>query len=103
MLLCDIVVDGIEIDWAIHVPLMLHILLLGLDHTRPIVYQHCKQLLLNLLVVLAQHNDHLTVSHIVLNSRTKQLELGLTTPALPVVSHVFTGRFGVTVFLWFKL
>ncbi|KAH1002588.1 hypothetical protein HUJ04_008665 [Dendroctonus ponderosae] len=92
MLLCDIVVDGIELDWAIHVPLMLHILFLGLDHTRTIVYQHCKQLLLNLLVVLAQHNDHLTVAHVLLNSQSMQLELGLSTPSLPVVNHVFTGK-----------
>ncbi|CAG9770963.1 unnamed protein product [Ceutorhynchus assimilis] len=90
MLLCDIVVDGIELDWAIHVPLMLHILFLGLDHTRTIVYQHCKQLLMNLLIVLAQHNDHLTVAHILLNSQSTQLELGLTTPSLPIVNHVFT-------------
>ncbi|KAJ8924572.1 hypothetical protein NQ315_000721 [Exocentrus adspersus] len=90
MLLCDIVVDGIDIDWTVHVPLMLHILFLGLDHTRPLVYQHCKQLLLNLLIVLAQHNDHLTVAHIVLNSKTKQLGLGLSTPTLPVFTHAFT-------------
>ncbi|XP_030765953.1 protein furry isoform X3 [Sitophilus oryzae] len=90
MLLCDIVVDGIELDWAIHVPLMLHILFLGLDHTRTIVYQHCKRLLLNLLTVLAQHNDHLTVAHILLNSQSVQLELGLSTPSLSVVRHVFT-------------
>ncbi|KAJ8969161.1 hypothetical protein NQ314_001902 [Rhamnusium bicolor] len=90
MLLCDIVVDGIELDWTVHVPLMLHILFLGLDHTRPLVYQHCKQLLLNLLIVLAQHNDHLTVAHSLLNSKTKQLGLGLSTPSLSVVSHVFT-------------
>ncbi|XP_072390599.1 protein furry isoform X1 [Diabrotica undecimpunctata] len=91
MLLCDIVVDGIELDWTIHVPLMLHILFLGLDHTRALVYQHCKQLLLNLLVVLALHNDHLTVAHILLNSKTKQLELGLLTPTLStVVEHTFT-------------
>ncbi|KAG5899998.1 hypothetical protein JTB14_009085 [Gonioctena quinquepunctata] len=91
MLLCDIVVDGIELDWTIHVPLMLHILFLGLDHTRPLVYQHCKQLLLNLLIVLAQHNDHLTVAHILLNSKTKQLDLGLSTPTLStVVEHAFT-------------
>lgn len=51
MLLTDIVVDGIpEVDWTLHVPIMLHILFLGLDHTRPIVHDHCKQLLLNLLV-----------------------------------------------------
>nr|XP_023011562.1 protein furry [Leptinotarsa decemlineata] len=91
MLLCDIVVDGIELDWTIHVPLMLHISFLGLDHNRPLVYQHCKQLLLNLLIVLAHHNDHLTVAHILLNSKTKQLELGLTTPTLStVVEHAFT-------------
>lgn len=53
MLLTDIVVDGIpEVDWTLHVPIMLHILFLGLDHTRPIVRDHCKQLVLNLLVRL---------------------------------------------------
>lgn len=52
MLLTDIVIDGIpEVDWTLHVPIMLHILFLGLDHTRPIVRDHCKQLLLNLLVI----------------------------------------------------
>lgn len=51
MLLTDIVIDGIpEVDWTLHVPIMLHILFLGLDHTRPIVRDHCKQLLLNFLV-----------------------------------------------------
>lgn len=51
MLLTEIVVDGIPgIDWTLHLPLMLHILLLGLDHTRVIVREHCKQLCMNLLV-----------------------------------------------------
>lgn len=91
MLLTDIVVDGIrELDWTLHVPLMLHILFLGIDHTRPIVRDHCKQLLLNLLVVLAGHNDHLTVAKIMLNSQTSKLGLGLTTPALSVIQHNFT-------------
>ncbi|KAJ9600360.1 hypothetical protein L9F63_009330, partial [Diploptera punctata] len=90
MLLTDVVVDGVDLDWSIHVPLMLHILFLGLDHNRPLVHEHCKQLLLNLLLVLADHNDHLTVAHILLNCKTSQLGLGLTTPTLPVLSHVFT-------------
>lgn len=34
MLLCDVVLDGVELDWSIHVPLMLHIVFLGMDHTR---------------------------------------------------------------------
>lgn len=99
MLLCDVVVDGIELDWTIHVPLMLHILFLGLDHTRSLVYQHCKQLLLNLLIVLAQHNDHLTVAHILLNAKTMQMDLGLSPPTLPVISHVYTGLYSLECLL----
>lgn len=58
MLLTDIVIDGIpEVDWTLHVPIMLHILFLGLDHTRPIVRDHCKQLLLNLLVKRLELRD----------------------------------------------
>lgn len=91
MLLVDVVVDGVDLDWSIHVPLMLHILFLGLDHSRPLVHEHCRLLLLNLLVALAEHNDHLTVAHILLNSKTNQLGLGLPTPVLPVLPHVFTG------------
>uniref|UniRef100_A0AAG5D1F0 Cell morphogenesis protein N-terminal domain-containing protein n=1 Tax=Anopheles atroparvus TaxID=41427 RepID=A0AAG5D1F0_ANOAO len=91
MLLTDIVVDGIPgLDWTLHVPLMLHILFLGLDHTRRIVREHCKKLLLNLLIVLAEHNDHLTVAKILLNSDTSKLQLGIVVPALPVIDHNFT-------------
>ncbi|XP_055531189.1 protein furry isoform X3 [Wyeomyia smithii] len=91
MLLTDIVVDGIPgLDWTLHVPLMLHILFLGLDHTRPIVRDHCKKLLLNLLIVLAEHNDHLNVAKILLNSDTSKLRLGLSVPSLPVIDHNFT-------------
>ncbi|KAK6628770.1 hypothetical protein RUM43_002586 [Polyplax serrata] len=90
MLLTDVVIDGVDVDWSIHVPLMLHILFLGLDHTRPLVHEHCKSLLLNLLVVLADHSDHLTVAQILLNCKTKQLGLGLHIPSLPVIPHNFT-------------
>uniref|UniRef100_A0A182UT25 Protein furry n=1 Tax=Anopheles merus TaxID=30066 RepID=A0A182UT25_ANOME len=91
MLLTDIVVDGIPgLDWTLHVPLMLHILFLGLDHTRRIVRDHCKKLLLNLLIVLAEHNDHLTVAKILLNSDTSKLRLGIVVPSLPVIDHNFT-------------
>lgn len=91
MLLADIVVDGIPgVDWTLHVPLMLHILFLGLDHTRSIVRDHCKQLLLNLLIVLSNHNDHLSVARILLNSETIKLGLGLSVPPLAIISHNFT-------------
>lgn len=91
MLLSDIVVDGIAgIDWTLHLPLMLHILFLGLDHSRAIVRDHCKQLLLNLLCVQSIHNDHFTLAKIMLNSQTKKLGLGLAASIPSVVAHNFT-------------
>lgn len=93
MLLCDVVIDGLELDWTIHVPLMLHVAFLGLDHTRPLVHTHCKQLLLNLLIVIAQHNDYLTVAQILLTIKTEELMLGLSIPSLPVIEHNYTGEY----------
>lgn len=90
MLLTDIVVDGITgIDWTLHLPLMLHILFLGLDHTRAIVRDHCKQLLLNLLLVQSKHNDHFGLAKIMLNSEAKKLGLGLACSTTHVLSHNF--------------
>lgn len=89
MLLTEIVgINGI--DWTLHLPLMLHILFLGLDHTRAIVRDHCKQLLLNLLFVQSKHNDHLSLAKIMLNSQTIKLGLGLTISSIPVIPHNFT-------------
>ncbi|KAL4704303.1 hypothetical protein ACJJTC_012879, partial [Scirpophaga incertulas] len=90
MLLCDVVLDGVEPDWSIHVPLMLHIVFLGMDHNRWIVHQHCRQLLLNLLVAVAAHQDHLTVARTLLASRSSQLGLAVQPPHLPLVPHNFT-------------
>lgn len=104
MLLTDIIIDGIpEIDWTLHIPIMLHILFLGLDHTRPIVRDHCKQLLLNCLVVLSEHNDHLTVAKILLNAQTSKMGLGLPIPTLPVSIHNFTGTHHVQTAVNFKI
>lgn len=41
-------------------------------------------------VVLAEHNDHLTVARILLNSETSKLGLGLSIPHLSVIVHNFT-------------
>lgn len=101
MLLNDIVIDGIpEIDWTLHIPTMLHILFLGLDHTRPIVRDHCKQLLLNMLMVLAEHMDHLTIAKIVLNSQTTKMGLGLPVPNLSIAIHNFMGNFVLQIVIY---
>ncbi|XP_026809010.1 protein furry isoform X2 [Rhopalosiphum maidis] len=90
MLLKDLPSDSLDIDWSIHMPLMLHIALLGMDHSRSLVHQHCKQLLLNLLLVLANNSDQLTIAQVLLNRDTIHLSLGLPTPPVPVTQHNFT-------------
>ncbi|XP_023347388.1 protein furry [Eurytemora carolleeae] len=94
ILLTDLVVDGLDldchsVDWSVHLPLMLHIIFLGLDNNRPIVHQHCKQLLLNLLVVLGAHGDHLSVASILLGNKTAQLNYGLTHTNSTALTHNF--------------
>ncbi|GFN79511.1 protein furry homolog isoform x3, partial [Plakobranchus ocellatus] len=58
MFLCDLVLDGLEVDWSPHLPLMLHVIFLGLDHSRALVYEHCKKLLQNLLLLAASSQDN---------------------------------------------
>ncbi|KAK4300624.1 hypothetical protein Pmani_027179 [Petrolisthes manimaculis] len=89
MLICEVIVAGVDVDchsvdWSIHVPLMLHIITLGLDHTRPLVHHHCKTLLTHLLTVVGDHGDHLGVARVLLNNKTTQLGYGL------VPNSVFT-------------
>lgn len=46
-----------KVDWFLYLPLLLHVALLGLDLLRPLVYEHSKALLGNLVIVLACKND----------------------------------------------
>ncbi|KAH9507150.1 hypothetical protein DERF_011848 [Dermatophagoides farinae] len=78
MLMSDVITQDIHVDWTPHIPLMLHIIFLGMDHSKPIVYEHCKQLLLNLLVACCKHEDNLTVARILLKNRIQQQNFGLS-------------------------
>uniref|UniRef100_A0A3Q3JJP9 Furry homolog b (Drosophila) n=1 Tax=Monopterus albus TaxID=43700 RepID=A0A3Q3JJP9_MONAL len=54
----EMVVDhSVREDWALHLPLLLHALFLGLDHYRPEVYEHSRRLLLHLLIALSCNNN----------------------------------------------
>ncbi|KAK3100413.1 hypothetical protein FSP39_019611 [Pinctada imbricata] len=68
MFLSDLVLDGLEIDWSAHLPLMLHVIFLGLDHTRAMVYEHCKKLLENLLL-LASAQEQQSIARLLLEYR----------------------------------
>ena len=60
MILSELVLEiHSEVDWSEHLPLMLHVALLGLDLMRPLVYEHSKALLANLVVVVACRNNML--------------------------------------------
>ena len=54
MILSELVLElQSEVEWTEHLPLLLHVGLLGLDLQRPLVYEHSKALLGNLVIVVA--------------------------------------------------
>lgn len=90
MLLCDVLPYGIGLDWSPHIPTMLHISFLGLDHSRSVVNEHCKQLLIHLLSLCTRHKDDVTVSRILLQNKCSQLGYGLSSMRLPGATPNFT-------------
>ena len=84
--------DCNSVDWSVHIPLMLHIIFLGLDNSRELVHKHCQQLLLNLFIVIGQHQDHLGISRILMNAKIDLDSVGLSLPSLPVIKHNFTEK-----------
>uniref|UniRef100_A0A672MER2 FRY microtubule binding protein n=1 Tax=Sinocyclocheilus grahami TaxID=75366 RepID=A0A672MER2_SINGR len=66
----ELVVDhSVKEDWALHLPLLLHACFLGMDHYRPEVFEHCKRLLLHLLITLSCNNNFSLIASVLLNTR----------------------------------
>ncbi|KAM7399056.1 hypothetical protein PAMP_018349 [Pampus punctatissimus] len=66
----EMVVDhSVREDWAMHLPLLLHALFLGMDHYRPEVFEHSKRLLLHLLITLSCNNNFQTIASVLLQTR----------------------------------
>ncbi|XP_046892599.1 protein furry homolog isoform X1 [Hypomesus transpacificus] len=66
----EMVVDhGVREDWALHLPLLLHALFLGMDHYRPEVYEHSKRLLLHLLITLSCNSNFQGIASVLLHTR----------------------------------
>lgn len=57
ILLSELVITLQDVDWSPHLPLLLHVVLLGLDLIRSLIFEHSKRLLGNLVVVLACRDD----------------------------------------------
>ncbi|KAL9973951.1 hypothetical protein ACROYT_G020474 [Oculina patagonica] len=67
MLLAELVLDQASVDWEEHLPLMLHVIFLALDHGKALVYEHSKRLLVNLIIVLVCRGDHVSLAQSLFN------------------------------------
>ncbi|XP_067945247.1 protein furry homolog-like [Watersipora subatra] len=56
-IMSDLFVDNHTIDWTIHMPTLLQVTLLGCDHSKSLVYEHCKKTLLSLILCVLDRND----------------------------------------------
>lgn len=54
---------GVVLDWTPHLPTMLNVCFLGLDHMKPFVHEHCKHLLTDLLTLLSRRSHVLSPLH----------------------------------------
>ncbi|XP_053095518.1 protein furry homolog isoform X3 [Pangasianodon hypophthalmus] len=67
----ELVVDhSVKEDWSVHLPLLLHAFFLGMDHCRPEVFEHCKHLLLHLLLTLSCSRIFPLVSSTLIHSKS---------------------------------
>ncbi|XP_060933822.1 protein furry homolog-like isoform X4 [Limanda limanda] len=70
ILLTDLIVDhGVKVEWSAYLPLLLHAIFIGFDHQHPEVYEHCKRLLLHLLVVQGANSNVQSVAMVLLRNR----------------------------------
>ncbi|XP_068175819.1 protein furry homolog-like isoform X3 [Antennarius striatus] len=70
ILLTDLIVDhGVKVEWGAYLHLLLHAVFIGFDHQHPEVYEHCKRLLLHLLVVQGANGNVQSVAMVLLRNR----------------------------------
>uniref|UniRef100_A0A671NY90 Protein furry homolog n=1 Tax=Sinocyclocheilus anshuiensis TaxID=1608454 RepID=A0A671NY90_9TELE len=90
----EMVVDhSVREDWALHLPLLLHALFLGLDHYRPEVFEHSKRLLLHLLIALSCNNNFRVIASVLLLTREIGDNKTLTVKSSYQPEHLYPGGF----------
>uniref|UniRef100_A0A672MYZ1 FRY microtubule binding protein n=1 Tax=Sinocyclocheilus grahami TaxID=75366 RepID=A0A672MYZ1_SINGR len=90
----EMVVDhSVREDWALHLPLLLHALFLGLDHYRPEVFEHSKRLLLHLLIALSCNNNFQVIASVLLLTREIGDNKTLTVKSSCQPEHLYPGGF----------
>ncbi|XP_069057619.1 protein furry homolog-like isoform X2 [Pleurodeles waltl] len=92
ILLTDLIIDhGVKVEWGGYLHLLLHAIFIGFDHYHPEVYEHCKRLLLHLLIVLGSNNNVQTVASILLRNRDCNEPRVLTVKQNANLDYNFTG------------
>ncbi|KAM9678407.1 protein furry homolog-like isoform 3-T16 [Trichechus inunguis] len=70
ILLTDLIIDhSVKVEWGSYLHLLLHAVFIGFDHCHPEVYEHCKRLLLHLLIVMGSNSNIRTVASILLRNK----------------------------------
>ncbi|XP_061680051.1 protein furry homolog-like isoform X3 [Syngnathoides biaculeatus] len=70
ILLTDLIVDhGVKVEWSAYLHPLLHAIFIGFDHQHPEVYEHCKRLLLHLLIVQGANSSVQGVAMVLLRNR----------------------------------
>ncbi|TKC51109.1 hypothetical protein EI555_008533, partial [Monodon monoceros] len=70
ILLTDLIIDhSVKVEWGSYLHLLLHAVFIGFDHCHPEVYEHCKRLLLHLLIVMGSNSNIRTVASVLLRNK----------------------------------
>ncbi|XP_053314411.1 protein furry homolog-like [Spea bombifrons] len=92
ILLTDLIIDhSVKVEWGGYLHLLLHAIFIGLDHYHAEVYEHCKRLLLHLLIVTGSNSSVQTVASVLLRNRECNEPRVLTVKHNSHLDFSFTG------------
>ncbi|XP_075608310.1 protein furry homolog-like isoform X5 [Balearica regulorum gibbericeps] len=91
ILLTDLIVDhSVKVEWGGYLHLLLHAIFIGFDHCHPEVYEHCKRLLLHLLIVMGSGSNVQSVASVLLRNREFNESRVLTVKQTTHLDYAFT-------------
>ncbi|KAK1345945.1 hypothetical protein QTO34_008410 [Cnephaeus nilssonii] len=92
ILLTDLIIDhSVKVEWGSYLHLLLHAIFIGFDHCHPEVYEHCKRLLLHLLIVMGPNSNIRTAASVLLRNKECNEPRVLTVRQIAHVDYTFTG------------
>ncbi|XP_026702417.1 protein furry homolog-like isoform X13 [Athene cunicularia] len=92
ILLTDLIVDhSVKVEWGGYLHLLLHAIFIGFDHCHAEVYEHCKRLLLHLLIVMGSGSNVQSVASVLLRNKEFNESRVLTVKQTTHLDYTFTG------------